>query len=78
MNSTDSNIDAFFEPAPPTYVLRAGDRMRRTIPESANSLAWFPIMSFDVGREVRYFEGGGFEVQKRKDDAPPPITDGTD
>ena len=71
MTTKQANNDKHFEPAPPKHILRTIDRVRRTNPESASSLDWFPVADFDVGLKAEYFRAGGFQVQKRKDDAPP-------
>lgn len=71
MTTKQANNDKHFEPAPRKHILRTIDRMRRTNAEAASSLAWFPVMASDAGCKAEYFnEGWGFEVQKRKDDAP--------
>jgi hypothetical protein len=70
MTVKQANIDKNFEHAPKNHILRSIDRMCRTDAFSADTLDWFPIQSYDVGKRADYFWGSGFAVEKRKDNAP--------
>jgi hypothetical protein len=70
MTRKQANVDKNFERAPKNHILRSIDRMCRTNPETASTLEWWPVQSYDVGRRADYFWRSGFDVEKRKDNAP--------